>query len=505
MRWGKISIKGKIFSCLAVFSVCILIVLWLLQTVFLDEFYQMIKESEVRGYSQTIADNIDSEDLTELLNRVTESGDICVHLIGADGEQLQESGKFRYCSLQEMDAQAKAVLFQKVQEKGGTKMMYFNEGGKESLPAPSSEPGAEEKKHPWLSKPLFSVEQIQQSLSYFQIADRQDGTQVMISINARITPLSATVRTLRVQILCIGVLFFVLAGLLAVWMSRFIAKPIEDINRSSKELARGNYEVSFNGHGYREITELSDTLNVTAQALGRVDRLRKDLVANVSHDLRTPLTMIIGYGEVMRDIPGENTPENIQIIVDEAQRLSLLVNDLLDLSQVEAGVRRMEKSRFNLTEEIRKTLSRYQKLVEQQGYTVEFEAEEDAWIQADQVKIGQVIYNLINNAIKYGAEGKRVLVKVQATDTVVTVSVTNYGYVIPKEELPLLFEKFYRVEQSRSTNTGGTGLGLAIAKNIVDMHGGTIGVTSDLNGTVFTVKLKVDFDINKENFGGLGE
>ena len=91
MRWGKISIKGKIFSCLAVFSVCILIVLWLLQTVFLDEFYQMIKESEVRSYSQTIADNIDSEDLTELLNRVTESGDICVHLIGADGGSCRKA------------------------------------------------------------------------------------------------------------------------------------------------------------------------------------------------------------------------------------------------------------------------------------------------------------------------------------------------------------------------------------------------------------------------------
>ena len=96
MRWGKISIKGKIFSCLAVFSICILIVLWLLQTVFLDEFYQMIKENEVRSYSQTIADNINLEDLTELLNQVTESGDICVHLIGANGEQIQESGKFRY-------------------------------------------------------------------------------------------------------------------------------------------------------------------------------------------------------------------------------------------------------------------------------------------------------------------------------------------------------------------------------------------------------------------------
>ncbi len=381
MRWGKISIKGKIFSCLAVFSICILIVLWLLQTVFLDEFYQMIKENEVRSYSQTIADNINLEDLTELLNQVTESGDICVHLIGANGEQIQESGKFRYCSLQEMDATARAVLFRKVQEKGGTKMVYFNAAGKENLPAPFADLAAKEKKYPWQAKPLFSVYQIQQSLSYFQIAEKLDGTQVMIGINARITPLSATVQMLRIQILCIGVLFFILAGFLAVWMSRFIAKPIEDINRSSKELARGNYEVSFNGRGYREITELSDTLNVTAQALGRVDRLRKDLVANVSHDLRTPLTMIIGYGEVMRDIPGENTPENIQIIVDEAQRLSLLVDDLLNLSQVEAGVRRMEKSRFNLTEEIRKTLSRYQKLVEQQGYTVAFEAEGDGFTQ----------------------------------------------------------------------------------------------------------------------------
>ena len=367
----------------------------------------MIKENEVRSYSQTIADNINLEDLTELLNQVTESGDICVHLIGANGEQIQESGKFRYCSLQEMDATARAILFRKVQEKGGTKMVYFNAAGKENLPAPFAELAAKEKKYPWQAKPLFSVYQIQQSLSYFQIAEKLDGTQVMIGINARITPLSATVQTLRIQILCIGVLFFILAGFLAVWMSRFIAKPIEDINRSSKELARGNYEVSFNGRGYREITELSDTLNVTAQALGRVDRLRKDLVANVSHDLRTPLTMIIGYGEVMRDIPGENTPENIQIIVDEAQRLSLLVDDLLNLSQVEAGVRRMEKSRFNLTEEIRKTLSRYQKLVEQQGYTVAFEAEGDAWVYADQVKIGQVVYNLINNAISFTGEEKR--------------------------------------------------------------------------------------------------
>ncbi len=126
-------------------------------------------------------------------------------------------------------------------------------------------------------------------------------------------------------------------------------------------------------------------------------------------------------------------------------------------------------------------------------------------IKADGNLLARLFDNLINNAIKYGAEGKKILVRLHATEAVVTVSVINYGYVIPKEELPLLFEKFYRVEQSRSTNTGGTGLGLAIAKNIVDMHGGTINVSSDLKGTVFTVKLKVNFDINRENFGSLEE
>ncbi len=193
-----------------------------------------------------------------------------------------------------------------------------------------------------------------------------------------------------------------------------------------------------------------------------MDRLRKDLVANVSHDLRTPLTMIIGYGEVMRDIPGENTPENIQIIVDEAQRLSLLVNDLLDLSQVEAGVRRMEKRRFNLTEEIRKTLSRYQKLVEQQGYTVEFEAEEDAWVQADQVKIGQVIYNLINNAISFTGEGKRVTVRQNITASQVRIDVIDYGVGIPPEEMDSIWDRYYSKTPHRRAVIG-TGLGLSIA------------------------------------------
>lgn len=124
-------------------------------------------------------------------------------------------------------------------------------------------------------------------------------------------------------------------------------------------------------------------------------------------------------------------------------------------------------------------------------------------ITADGALLARLFDNLIGNAIKYGADGKRVLVQIRAEEEVVSVSVTNYGFVIPAEELPLIFNKFYRVEQSRSSSTGGTGLGLAIAKEIVEMHGGSIGVSSDLNGTVFTVKLQVHFDINKEHFDAI--
>ena len=125
-------------------------------------------------------------------------------------------------------------------------------------------------------------------------------------------------------------------------------------------------------------------------------------------------------------------------------------------------------------------------------------------IMADGNLLARLFENLINNAIKYGADGKRVVVKVNAEEEIVTVSVINYGYVIPAEELPLIFNKFYRVEHSRSTNTGGTGLGLAIVKNIVDIHGGTVDVSSDSNGTVFTIRLQVNFDVNRENFGKIG-
>lgn len=141
--------------------------------------------------------------------------------------------------------------------------------------------------------------------------------------------------------------------------------------------------------------ELAATLNYAAAELSKVEDLRRELIANVSHDLRTPLTMISGYAEVMRDIPGENTPENVQIVIDEANRLTGIVNDLLDLSKLQAGALTLTVSEFNLTEDIRNTLHRYDKLAD---FSFPFTYDRTVYVCADQLKISQVLYNLVNNA-----------------------------------------------------------------------------------------------------------
>ena len=140
-----------------------------------------------------------------------------------------------------------------------------------------------------------------------------------------------------------------------------------------------------------EVNELNNTLNYAAKELKKVESLQHELIANISHDLRTPLTMITGYGEVMRDLPGENTPENIQIIIDEANRLNMLVTDLLDISKIQSGATTLNCEIFSLTMLIKDMFQRYNKLKEQEGYSLTFEYDEEIFVNADQSKIGQVV------------------------------------------------------------------------------------------------------------------
>ena len=316
------------------------------------------------------------------------------------------------------------------------------------------------------------------------------------------------------------VLVYVLIGILifSVTFMLLQEKSVAYISRISdaiRDISEGDLNTAVEVVGDDEFSSMAENLNKMVEDIRRVmdkereaERTKNELITNVAHDLRTPLTSIIGYLELLSGnvaLPPEMQKKYIDIAYGKAKRLEKLIEDLFGFTKLNYGKISMHVTKVDIVKLLSQLLEEAYPNFADKNLSYELQSNVPAKIiTADGNLLARLFDNLINNAIKYGADGKRVLVKVTAGSQVVQVSVTNYGYVIPPDELPLIFNKFYRVEQSRSTHTGGTGLGLAIVKNIVDMHGGTVEVKSDLGGTVFTVTLQVDFDINKENFGKLG-
>jgi len=287
------------------------------------------------------------------------------------------------------------------------------------------------------------------------------------------------VSTLQIQLYIITGIMVVLAILLAVTISKHISNPIVKINQSAKTLATGNYETEFRGTGYLEIRELSDTLNTAAKELSKVERLRRELIANISHDLRTPLAFIYSYAEMMHDFPDEVTPEQCRIIMDEAKRLTSLANDMLDISLIEAGESKLNRTNYNLTESLRGTVSRMNELIRRQGYRIDFESGEDVNVFADEVKITQAFYNLLLNAVTHCGDDKAVFVRQRTGGNTVRIEVTDHGEGISQSDLPYIWERYYKVDKKHKRPIMGTGLGLSIVKKVIDMHGGRYGVESE--------------------------
>ena len=317
------------------------------------------------------------------------------------------------------------------------------------------------------------------------------------------------------------VLLYLILGILLFSVTFMILQEpyiryISRISEAVQNISEGNLNTVIDVIGDDEFSSMAANLNHMAADIKKLmekeresERTKNELITNVAHDLRTPLTSIIGYLELLagnQQVPADMQHKYIEIAYGKSRRLQKLIEDLFGFTKLNCGKIAMHVGQIDIVKLLGQLVEEaYPNFVEK-GLSYDLQSNVPAKIiNADGNLLARLFDNLIGNAIKYGADGKRVLVKIHAEGETVTVSVTNYGYVIPADELPLIFNKFYRVEQSRSSRTGGTGLGLAIAKEIVDMHGGTISVASNLNGTVFTVKLQVDFDVDKENFGHKNE
>lgn len=478
----RIGIKWKMFFIIVIFIVCVLISIWFFQVRMLNVFYQMTKFYELDESAEAIAHSLDDEvdakntvtyyadsydfDIWVLeISETSDGGYVGNYLITANGSGstylpfIKHKMETLYSQTADNGGRYIATVPSESFTEGiGIEVIADNFGNKDSYPRVANYNDTMGTLH----------------ASIYEV----DGKTYMTVQHANLTPLQTTITTLKYQFVYIGTVLVIMSIVLAAILSKFITKPLVRMNESAKKLARGSYDADFSGHGYREIEELAMTLNYASRELAKTDNLQKELISNVSHDLRTPLTMIKGYSEVMRDIPGENTPDNVQVIIDETARLSDLVNDMLDLSKIQSGARRPQLEEFNITETVRETLCRYEKLIMKDGYKIDLDLDRDVTVTADRVMMLQVIYNLINNAINYTGEDKYVLVRQRATDTHVRISVTDTGEGIAKENLEDIWERYYRVDRVHKRAVIGTGLGLSIVKGVLEVHGASFGVES---------------------------
>lgn len=516
MKHEKISIKWKIFLYLLAFVGILLVLLWLIQICYLDTLYKRIKTNEAEAFTSEIIGVLqsDSANIEEQIDALAAQKNMIVYVADTEGNVIYSAEYIPNSRLDSMPKELLLRFYEQAKANGGSAKVEF-EGGiskafmdaaHDSMEAdmPAGEMNPMENEIPVGEENPMEADipagfmqnhgqERAESVIYANVV-AIDGEDCILLVNAQLTPVDATVNTLRVELVWITVAMIGLSLVIALLISRQVSKSLIRINESAKEMAGGNLTVRFEGKDYREVAELSDTLNMTARELEKNERLRRELIANVSHDLRTPLTMIIAYAEVMRDLPGENSPENVQVVIDEAERLTNLVNDMLDISKLQAGVLQKNASVYNLTESIESVFERYNKLKEQEGYAINFSYDRKVTVEADEDKIFQVIYNLVNNAINYTGEDKQIWVRQRVKDDgYVRIEVTDSGEGIAPEALPYVWDRYYKVDKTHKRAVMGTGLGLSIVKNILELHGARYGVESETGkGSTFWFELKMD-------------
>lgn len=469
---------------LCLFAGALLLALWLLQIVFLDSFYKAYKRAELKKAAQLAEDNIDNSQLDALLQEIANQQGLSLLVADPDTlEILYRQDSMKPGLLPNSPRQIQRY-WQAAEQEGGSYIQTQSRrlSGERLTYRPSAFTG---------HAPPPMEDELESILCARAVSSWQ-GRRLILLVSV-VTPVGSTAEALQAEFWFICALLAVFALGLALLTSRKISAPIIRLNQAAKRLGKGQFDVEFQGGGYREIHELSDTMAQAARQLGRQDDLRRELLANVSHDLRTPLTMIIGYAEAIRDLPGEDTPENIQVIIDEAARLNQLVTDLLDLSKLQAQSQPLDIQVFCLTGSVREALARLDKLASAAGYQVIFRQDREVYVRADELRLSQVIYNLVGNAIAHTGEDRRVVVDQLTRPGFVRIQVTDSGPGVPSEERQLIWERYYKKSKNNRRPDMGSGLGLAIAKAALIQHGALYGVESGPDhGSIFWFELPAE-------------
>ena len=318
---------------------------------------------------------------------------------------------------------------------------------------------------------------------------------MLLLIHADLSDLNRRSGEMILWLVLMSLLVFLGAVMLSYHNAHRLVDPFVEINHIVRCYSRGDFSRRISIKGHDEAAQLGNSFNDMAEQIKDLDNTRRSFVANVSHELRSPLTSMKGFLEAMQDgtIPPENYPEYIHIVLGETRRMASMVNDLLDLSRIESGMIELHYETFDINELVRRTLITFEARMTERQMEMEVKfAQEQCFVYADSTQIGQVLRNLIDNAIKYSEPGQTICISTYSVRRDVYVSVKDTGVGIPQEDIPHVFDRFYKVEKAHTPSpTVGSGLGLSIVKRIIEQHGQTITVRSARGrGTQFTFTLE---------------
>ena len=453
------SINFKTLLYLVIFSITILLLLLLSQNILLKFSYEHYQENKMGEIVRNIRKFSSDELVTELEGVAYDNG-VCIQYSLSSGDRILYNTLMVGCGLNKNNSQI-TDLINDIMESGKITSNI---------------------------KLINSVSDTKALLSGVEV---QNG---YVFIYSNLEDLDGANIVLRGQLIYITIIVIVLACFISYFLSIKITKPITNITKKAKELGEGRYDTYFERSDVLEIDELANTLNHVGKDLSKIDELRRDLMANVSHDLKTPLTMIRAYAEMVRDISykdKEKMDKDLNIIIEETERLNVLVNDILDLSKMQADADTLTIEEFDLVEVIHEVMRRYEILKTTEDYEFIVTLPEKAIVKADRSKIMQVIYNLVNNAINYTGDDKKVYVTLTESKKEYLFEVRDTGKGIKKEEIPYIWDKYYKSDKKHQRNVVSTGIGLSIVKEILSKHKFDYGVKSVAKrGSTFYFKIK---------------
>lgn len=447
-------LKNKVWLYLVLFLLVILAFLWIFQVVLLNAYYEWSVKSKLDEVANQIFNT--NEVFISTLDKLAYNNDICIEVMDKNRTIVYSSNYFYKGCLEEGN-KSYSLYKDHFIDNNFSKKTYLIKNSRSD------------------TKTL--VKAIKNANYY-------------IFMNASLEPIGTTSTILMSQLKYVTAIVLILSLFVAYFISSKISKPILKISKSVKKMAKGDYNVDFNYSGnIEEIDELSDVLKNAANELDKTESLRREFLANVGHDLKTPLTMVKAYAEMVRDVTYKDEKkrnENLNVIIEETDRLNILVNDILELSKLQSNTVKLEYEQFDLDLLISSILKRYDILVSKEGYSICYEGIPNTLVMADKKRVEQVLYNLINNAIQYTGKDKIVRIYLKKNNEKIRIEVKDTGSGIDLEDLDSIWDKYYKIDKKYKRNRVGSGIGLSIVKSVCLNHGFKYGVESSKNkGSTF--------------------